>query len=197
MPLAGAVCLLRHYRFNGLASDDIAAERRVARDIGHSRLVPRFRGPTRHGRWRAVDRPFWSCTCAGRSSRRWCRRHGRNGHLAELGAGRIDVRDAGRRAGRDRRLGRYIAGDIGIPDCHALQRSRLVPWALGRAGQVAIPGVVAVLLHGGWTAGSIFGALGIVPLFAALAVLLLAGALRTNHNPASLTSAGLAPHPSR
>ena len=78
-------------------------------------------------------------------------------------------------------------------------RSSGAGWAMGsgRAGQVAIPGVVAVLLHGGWTAGSIFGGLGMVPLFAALAVLLLAGALRTNQNPASLTSAGLAPHPSR
>lgn len=78
-------------------------------------------------------------------------------------------------------------------------RSSGAGWAmgLGRAGQVAIPGVVAVLLHGGWAAGSIFGALGIVPLFAALAVLLLAGALRINQNPTSLTSSGLAPHPSR
>jgi hypothetical protein len=35
---------------------------------------------------------------------------------------------------------------------------------LGCAGQVAIPGVFAVLLHGRWTAQSISGALGVVPL---------------------------------
>lgn len=58
-------------------------------------------------------------------------------------------------------------------------RSTGAGWAmgLGRAGQVAIPGVFAVLLHGGWTAQSIFGALGVIPLLATGALLLLAGAL--------------------
>ncbi len=76
-------------------------------------------------------------------------------------------------------------------------RSTGAGWAmgLGRAGQVAIPGVFAVLLHGGWTAQSIFAALGVVPLLATGALLLLARTLRPAQASASLPSAGLAPHP--
>ena len=76
-------------------------------------------------------------------------------------------------------------------------RSTGAGWAMGmaRAGQVVIPGVFAVLLHGGWTAPSIFGALGSIPLVAAGAVLLLDSALRTTQAPASLPTEGLAPHP--
>ena len=75
-------------------------------------------------------------------------------------------------------------------------RSTGAGWAmgLGRAGQVAIPGVFAVLLHGEWTAQSTFAALGVVPLLATGALLLLARALRPAQAPASLPSPGLAPH---
>ena len=71
---------------------------------------------------------------------------------------------------------------------------------LGCAGQVAIPGVFAVLLHGRWTAQSISGALGVVPLgvvplLATGALLLLARALRTTQTLASLPTSGLTPHP--
>ncbi len=77
-------------------------------------------------------------------------------------------------------------------------RSTGTGWAmgLGRAGQVTIPGVFAVLLHGGWSAQSIFGMLGIMPLVAAVAVLLLASALHTEQEPTVLPTAGLAPHAS-
>ena len=59
-------------------------------------------------------------------------------------------------------------------------RSTGAGWAmgLGRAGQVTIPGVFAVLLHKGWTAQGIFAALGCFTLIAAAGALLLAGALR-------------------
>ena len=65
-------------------------------------------------------------------------------------------------------------------------RSTAAGWAMGwgRAGQVAVPGVFAVVLHQGWSTQSIFGALGVMSLIAAMAVLLLAGALCTNAGPA-------------
>ncbi len=50
-------------------------------------------------------------------------------------------------------------------------------WALGlgRAGQVTIPGLFALMLHETWSAQSMFAALAIMPLVAAVAVLILAG----------------------
>ena len=58
-------------------------------------------------------------------------------------------------------------------------RSSGAGWAmgLGRAGQVTIPGVIAVLLHYSWTAYGIFLALGCFTLLAAAGVLLLASSL--------------------
>lgn len=77
-------------------------------------------------------------------------------------------------------------------------RSTAAGWAvgLGRAGQVTIPGLFAVLLHGGWSAQGIFAALGLMPLVAAAATLLLAGALHIRQDPAIPRPVGLAPRPS-
>lgn len=68
-------------------------------------------------------------------------------------------------------------------------------WAmgLGRAGQVTIPGLFAILLHETWTARSIFAALAIMPLVAAVAVFMLAGTLPTERTAAPKRSNGLAP----
>ncbi len=77
-------------------------------------------------------------------------------------------------------------------------RSTGAGWALGlgRAGQVTIPGLFAVLLHGGWSAQGIFGAIGVMPLVAAAAVLLLASALRARQDPVTPRPVVLAPRPS-
>ncbi len=66
-------------------------------------------------------------------------------------------------------------------------------WALGlgRAGQMIIPGLFAILLHETWTARGIFAALAIMPLVAAVAVLLLAGGLSAARGPALTRSTGL------
>lgn len=61
-------------------------------------------------------------------------------------------------------------------------RSTGAGWALGlgRFGQVVVPAGFAVLLHQGWSAQGIFAALGVVPLLAAGAALLLGGAVRAS-----------------
>ncbi len=78
-------------------------------------------------------------------------------------------------------------------------RSTAAGWAmgLGRVGQVSIPGVFAIVLHQGWSTQSIFSALGVMPLVAAAAVLVLASALPANVDPALLPPPGLAPLHSR
>ena len=70
-------------------------------------------------------------------------------------------------------------------------------WALGlgRAGQVTIPGLFAILLHEAWTARGIFAALAAMPLVAAVAVSLLSGALPANWRASPPRSNGLAPDP--
>ena len=70
-------------------------------------------------------------------------------------------------------------------------------WALGlgRAGQVTIPGLFAILLHEAWAARGIFAALAVMPLVAAVAVLLLAGGLHTERGAGSTRSGGLSPDP--
>ena len=76
-------------------------------------------------------------------------------------------------------------------------RSAGAGWAMGwgRAGQVAVPGAFAVVLHQGWGTQSIFGALGVMSLVAAGAVRLLAGALSADAAPARLPLASLPPIP--
>lgn len=70
-------------------------------------------------------------------------------------------------------------------------RSTGAGWAmgLGRFGQVVVPASFAVLLHQGWSAQGIFAALGIVPLLAAGAALLLGSALRGAYGAAEPTAA--------
>ncbi len=77
-------------------------------------------------------------------------------------------------------------------------RSTGAGWAmgLGRAGQVTVPGVFAILLHKGWAAQAIFAVLGSFALVAAVGALLLAAALRTNGDVAvRVSSGGLAVDP--
>lgn len=68
-------------------------------------------------------------------------------------------------------------------------RSTGAGWALGlgRFGQVVVPAGFALLLHQNWSAQSIFVMLGVMPLLAAGAALLLGSALRATQGSAEPT----------